>query len=82
VLTLQLSPLISAPNIDAPVTMDPAQPGITAIAVGEDMRFLPPSMLLERIAADETPVELDDVELYLLDEPLDQLLQPAPQGAP
>jgi 4-amino-4-deoxy-L-arabinose transferase-like glycosyltransferase len=82
VLTLQLSPLISAPNIDAPVTMDPAQPGITAVAVGEDMRFLPPSMLLERIAADETPVQLDDVELYLLDEPLDQLLQSAPQGAP
>lgn len=82
VLTLQLSPLISDPNIDAPVTMDPAQLGITAIAVGEDTRFPPPPMLLELVAADETPIQLDDVELYLLDEPLDELLEPASTGAP
>lgn len=80
VLTLQLSPLITDPNIDAPVTTDPALEGITAVAIGDDLRFVAPPELMAAVTGSEEPVRLDDIRLYLLDEPLDQLL--AGMGGP
>lgn len=74
VLTLQLSPLITDPNIDAPVTIDPSLEGITAVAIGHDPRFVAPHEVLAALADAEEPVLLDDIRLYLLDEPLDALL--------
>lgn len=82
VLTLQLSPLITDPNIEAPVTTDVMHAGITAIAVGDDVRFHAPPALLALLEAEEMPVQLGDVELYLLDLPLDQLLDPAGAAGP
>lgn len=74
VLTIHVSPLITAPNIDAPVTVDPATDGITAVLVGEDVRHgAPQPALLEALDELEQPQELDGLLLYLLDDELDDL---------
>ncbi|WP_405217623.1 ArnT family glycosyltransferase [Agrococcus sp. Ld7] len=82
VLMVQLSPHATDPNVDAPVTVDPSLEGITAVALGDDERFIPPPGVLEAVAEVEDPVLLDDVELYLLDAPLDELLATAGDTAP
>lgn len=74
VLTIHVSPLITAPNIAAPVTVDPATDGITAVLVGEDVRHgAPQPALLAALDALEQPQELDGLRLYLLDDELDDL---------
>lgn len=75
VLTLQLSPWITDPNIEAPVTADEGAPGITAVAVGDDLRFPAAPGVLEAVAAAEHPVRIDDLDVYLLNDELSALLQ-------
>ncbi len=74
VLTVQLSPWITDPNIDAAVTEDERTPGITAVIVGDDIRFPAPPTLLDAVAAVEEPLALDGVLVYLLDEELSALI--------
>lgn len=78
VLTLQLSSWITEPNIDAPVTEDPTDDGITAVVVGRDLRFPADPALLSFLDRSEEALQLDDVRLYLLDDELDLLLESSP----
>lgn len=82
VLTLQLSALVAEPNIDAPLSRDPAGDGITAVAIGQDERYPAPPELVEALASVEEPVVLDELVLYLLDEELDELLVSPGADAP
>ncbi|WP_347756314.1 glycosyltransferase family 39 protein [Agrococcus sp. ProA11] len=82
VLMVQLSPHATDPNVDAPVTTDPYLGDITAVAVGEDLRFTAPPEVLAVVMAAEEPALLDEVRLYLLDAPLDELLEDAGVRSP
>lgn len=74
VLTLQLSTWITDPNVDAPVSTDPTAADITAVAIGQDLRFPADAELVDAIAREEPALTLDDVRLYILDDDLAALL--------
>ncbi|SFS14184.1 Dolichyl-phosphate-mannose-protein mannosyltransferase [Agrococcus baldri] len=78
VLVLQLSRHVARPNIEAPFVEDPGADGVTAVAIGNDLRFPADPELVLLLERETQPVVLDDVVLYLLDEELDELLAEAP----